>query len=340
MNKLTFTTYAKENGGRVSLLFLLFLLAMYELATSGLSVFALICCLPLVVVVVVLTFKRTMGTFWTLIIVNFFIMWHGRPDIPVPASIPNELLQILLLVLAIINVKDMKFGRCGNLMLVTLIIWTGFITLEVLNDTCGIGIDVASWYTTARSLAYQLMYIFLVFSLYISNPKILTKYLFLWGALSLFAAFWVWKQQNIGFMEAEERWLMTRGRETHVLQAGTLIRYFSCYSDAANFGIGIASTAVAFLIFGITSKIKKHKIFFLITGFACAWALFQSGTRTAIACLMAGFMAYVFLSKSFKIAVPVSIVFGIMAFLLIFTTIGNGNQQIRRMRSAFDKNDA
>ena len=29
-----------------------------------------------------------------------------------------------------------------------------------------------------------------------------------------------------------------------------------------------------------------------------------------------------------------------MAFLLIFTTIGNGNQQIRRMRSAFDKNDA
>ena len=51
-------------------------------------------------------------------------------------------------------------------------------------------------------------------------------------------------------------------------------------------------------------------------------------------------MAYVFLSKSFKIAIPVTTVFGIFAFLLIFTTIGNGNQQIRRMRSAFDKNDA
>lgn len=340
MNRLTFTTYAKENGGRVSLLFLLFLLAIYEFVTSGLSTFALICCLPLVVVVVVLTFKHTMGTFWTLIVINFFIMWHGMPSMPIPSSVPNELLQILLLVLAIINVKDMKFERCGNLMFIMLMIWCSFITLEVLNDTCGIGIDAASWYTTARSIAFQLMYIFLVFSLYISNPKILTKYLFLWGALSLFAAFWVWKQKNIGFMEAEERWLMTRGRETHVLQAGTLIRYFSCYNDAANFGIGIASTAVAFLIFGITSRIKKHKIFFIITGFACAWALFQSGTRTAIACLMAGFMAYVFLSKSLKIAVPVSIIFGIMAFLLIFTTVGNGNQQIRRMRSAFDKNDA
>jgi hypothetical protein len=133
---------------------------------------------------------------------------------------------------------------------------------------------------------------------------------------------------------------MTRGHETHVLQAGTLIRYFSTYSDAANFGIGIASTAVAFLIFGITSKIKKHKYFFLITGLACTWAIFPSGTRTAIACLMAGVMAYVFLSKSFKIAIPVTIIFGILAFLLVFTTIGNGNQQIRRMRSAFDKNDA
>ena len=68
--------------------------------------------------------------------------------------------------------------------------------------------------------------------------------------------------------------------------------------------------------------------------------MFPSGTRTGIVCLMAGIMAYVFLSKSFKIAIPVTILFGLFAFILVFTTIGNGNQQIRRMRSAFDKNDA
>jgi hypothetical protein len=150
----------------------------------------------------------------------------------------------------------------------------------------------------------------------------------------------VWKQQNLGFTHAENLWLQTRGRSTHILQAGTLIRYFSIYSDAANFGIGIASTAVAFLIFGITSRIKRHKFFFLIVGFACAWAMFPSGTRTAIACLMAGFMAYIFLSKSFKIAIPVTIFFALFVFILAFTNIGQGNQQIRRMRSAFDKNDA
>ena len=68
----------------------------------------------------------------------------------------------------------------------------------------------------------------------------------------------------------------------------------SFHNDAANYGIGIASTAVAFIIFGITAKIKKYKYFFLITGFACVWGMFPSGTRTGIACLMAGIMVYNF----------------------------------------------
>ena len=51
-------------------------------------------------------------------------------------------------------------------------------------------------------------------------------------------------------------------------------------------------------------------------------------------------MAYIFLSKSFKIAIPFTIVFTLFVFVLAFTSIGQGNQQIRRMRSAFNKGDA
>lgn len=335
----TFRVKERMGVGRISAILLLFALSIYLFITAGFPAFAAVCILPILVLSVMLVFNNGMTTFWALIVVNFFVMWHGI-SLPLPISLPNELLQILLLLLALINTKDYNFNRCGNLMLITLIIWCSFCTLEVLNDTCGIGIDVGSWYTTARSIAYQLMYIFLVFSIYISNPKILIKYMYIWGGLALFAAFWVFKQKNIGFIDPEYRWLMTRGHETHVLQGGTLIRYFSLYGDAANFGIGTASTAVAFLIFGVTSKIKKHKRFFLITGLACAWAVFPSGTRTAIVCLMAGIVAYVFLSKSFKIAIPITAIAGILGFILVFTTIGNGNQQIRRMRSAFDDNDA
>lgn len=332
-------TYTKENGGRVSLLFLLFLLAIYEFITAGFSAFAVVCLTPLLALFVLAAFHFRMFTFWALIIINYFLQVKGL-HLPFPMSLPNELLEIILLSLAIIDVKNSHFERTANMMLYALFIWCGFCTLQVLNDTCNIGLDLGAWYTGARMMAFQIMYAFLVYSIYISKPDILIKYLLLWGVLALFASFWVWKQKNIGFTNAENAWIQGRGRLTHILQGGTLIRYFSIYSDAANFGIGIASTAVAFIIFGITSKIKKYKYFFLITGFVCAWAMFPSGTRTAIACLMAGFITYIFLSKSTKIAIPFSIVFAFFVFILVFTKIGDGNAQIHRMRTAFDKNDA
>ncbi len=341
MANKAFNTFKDGNGGRVMLLLLLFLLAIYQFVHAGFSIFALICLSPILVILVITIFRYRMFAFWALVIINYFLQWKNSP---LPASIPmsmwNEMLEIILIAMVIIDVQNTKFERLGNLMFLTLIIWCSFCTLEVLNDTCNIGIDVANWYASARMMAYQLMYAFIVFTLYISNPKILTKYLFIWGCLALFASIWVWKQQHFGMTEAENAFLQGRGRRTHVLQGGTLIRYFSIYSDAASFGIGIASTAVAFIIFGISSKVQKHRIFFLISGFACAWAVFPSGTRTAIACLIAGFMAYIFLSKSFKIAIPFTILFAFFVFILAFTKIGEGNQSIRRMRTAFDKNDA
>lgn len=327
------------NGGRVLLLLLLFSLAIYELVTAGFNAFAVICMLPVLVLITIATFKYSMFLFWSLVIINNFLQMKGI-NWPIPMSLPNEMLEILLLVLAIVNVQDRHFERIGNIMLFALMLWCSFCTLQVLNDTCNIGLDIGAWYTGARLMAFQIMYAFLVYTIYISNPKILTKYLFLWGALSLFAVYWVWKQKTYGFTSAESSWLWSRGRSTHVLQGGSLIRYFSIYSDAANFGIGIASTAVAFIIFGITSKIKKHRYFFLLVGIGCAWAMFPSGTRTATVCLLAGLMVYIFLSKSVRIAVPFSIIFGFLAFILVFTKIGDGNQQIHRMRTAFDKNDA
>ena len=338
MNALN-TTSGRLGGGRFLLLLLLFSLAIYELTTAGFNAFAIICSIPILVLIAIAAFRKGILLFGALIIINNFLQMKDV-HLPVPMSLPNEMIELLLLALAIINSQNYHFYRIANVMLLAMIIWGGFCTLQVLNDTCNIGLDIGAWYTGARLMAYQLIYAFLVYSIYISSPNILTKYLFLWGILSMFAVYWVWKQKTYGFTSAETSWLWGRGRATHVLQGGSLIRYFSIYGDAANFGIGIASTAVAFLIFGITSKIRKHRFFYLLAGIGCTWAMFPSGTRTAMACLMAGLMTYIFLSKSVRIAVPFSIIFGIMAFILVFTKIGDGNQQIHRMRTTFDKNDA
>ncbi len=337
----SYKVYSRENGGRVLLLFLLFLVAIYAFINAGFNSFAIVCITPFIILGVYTVFKWRMSAFWLLFIINYFIQAKDFPAIGIPISLPNEMLELLLIGVAIIDARQTPhFERAGNLMLLTLIIWCTFCTIELFNNTCGLGMDLGAWYTGARLMAFQILYIFLVFSICISTPEILIKYLKIWAILSLFSVIWTWKQQNFGFTAAEESFISGRGATTHILQGGTLIRYFSTFSDAANYGCNAAATAVAFLIFGITTKIKKEKWFFIIIALLVTKSMFASGTRTAIFCMVGGFAVYLFLSKSVKIIIPFATIGGILFFIIAFTTIGQGNQQIRRMRSAFNKDDA
>lgn len=335
------STISHENRGRVLLLFLLFSLAIYEFITAGFQTFTIVCLSPLLVLFIYAAFKWKMLSFWTLIIVNYFLQFYLFPMPPVPMSLPNEMLQIILLAIAIIDTRqNPHFERAANPMLFALILWCGYCTLEVLNDTCDIGIDISAWYSGARMMAFQLLYIYLVFVIYISSPKILMRYLKVWAYLSLFSALWTWKQQYIGLSPEENAFLYGPGQNTHLLQAGTLIRYWSTFSDAANYGCNAAASSVAFIVFGITSKFKIDRWIYIIIGALVITSMFASGTRTAIFCLFAGIAVFIVLSKNIKIAVPSAIAALIFLFILAFTNIGQGNQQIRRMRSAFDKKDA
>lgn len=332
-----FSEYTSENGGRVALLFLLFIIAIYQFCTIGFTGFALVCAIPVIALLAILAFRYSMYAFWTLFVINYTVMFLNRYQyMPIPSSVPNEMLEILLLAIAIIEMKDLHFGRLCNTMFVALAAWCAFCTLEVLNDTCKLGINIEAWYAGARLMAFQLMYAFLVCTIYISTPQKFKLFLKVWAILSIFAAFWAWKQQKFGFTATEKVWLEYAGR-THLVNGIT--RYFSIFSDAANFGCNMAASAVTFFIVAITTKLRKERIFFLIAALSCTWAMFSSGTRTAIFCMIAGFMVYIFLSKSFKIAIPVSIVFALFIAFLAFTNIGNSNNMIRRMRSAFNRND-
>jgi len=328
------------SGGRAILLFLLFVIAIYEFATAGFNTFAIVCISPAIVLFIYAVFKWRMLAFWLLIVANWFIQfkninWH------IPLSLVDEMLELLLIIVAIIDLrKETHFGRAGNIMLLAIGIWCSFCCVELFNDTCGLGYNFNAWFTGARLMALQLVWILLVFSLYIKSPKILLTYLRVWAILSIFSAFWTWKMINIGFTDAENGWLYSRGYVTHLLNGGTLIRYWSTFSDAANYGCNASASAIAFLIFGISSKVKKDKLFFLFAAGVVLWGMFQSGTRTATFTLIAGFAVYLVLARSIKILIPSAIVGGFFLFILMFTTIGNGNQQIRRMRSAFDKKDA
>ena len=333
--------YAHENGGRVLLLFLLFLLSLYSFKNSGITGMVLIMAIPLSIVFVYFAFTFRMLTLWALFLINYFISFFARENLlpGVPVSVINELLELVLIAIAIIDLKETHFDNLANVMMLGLSAWCIFCFIEVFNDTCGLGYNISAWFTGIRLMAFQLLYAFIVFSLYINTPTRLYKLFRIWALCSLFAVYWCWKQQNMGWTPAESNWLFAQG---HIRQhfVNGVMRYFSIFTDAANFGIHMACASVAFFIIAITNKIKKHRVFFGIVGLLTTWAMFQSGTRTAIFCLIAGFIVFLVLSKSAKIIVPVSIVFGLFIGMLVFTNIGQGNNQIRRMRSAFNPNDA
>ena len=238
-NKVFFnriSEYAGKNGGRVLLLFLLFLLAIYEFANAGFNTFAIICLSPGLILVVYFLFRWKMATFWSLIFINYFLQLK---DSPLPSSIPmslwDEMLELTLLAIALVDLREEpRFGRSVNLMLFAIMIWCGLLTLQVLNDTCGLGLNVAAWFTSFRLMGLHLVWILLVFSVYISSPSILINYLRFWALLSLFSAYWTWKQKNIGFTDIEYAWLYYGpGQVTHIINGGTLIRYFSTFSDVS-----------------------------------------------------------------------------------------------------------
>lgn len=335
-------SYAHEHGGRVVLLFLLFLLAIYNFITSGLNSYAIICLTPLFIGFAFLTFKYKYIAFWSLIIVNYFIHFWGRHQLlpnSIPTSAYNEIFEILLIAIVIIDIrKEWHFRRVINLMSFAVLLWTILCIIEVFNNTCGLGINVAGWFTAFRLMAFQLVYYVVIFSLFINSPQTLRQYMWGWAGLALFSVYWSWQQQYIGFTQAEHAWLYSGGPSKHLVNG--IVRYWSTFSDAANYGCNAGASSVAFMLFGLTSKLTKDKIFFTFVGFAVLWGMFSSGTRTAIACFFAGLLVYIFLSKSVKMAIPIILLGAISFILLVFTNIGQGNNQIRRMRSAFGKNDA
>lgn len=336
----SFSSYTTENGGRVLLLFLLFLLSLYSFKNSGINGMAMITAIPFIILFVYLAFSYRMFAFWSLFIINYFVMFLSKEGkMPLPASLPNELLEIVLIAIAIIDLRENNFKYLGNLMIIGVGGWCAFCVIEILNDTCGLGINVGAWFTGIRLMAFQLLYAVIVFALYINTPERIYKLFVFWAICAIFAVFWGWKQKNLGWTSAENSWLFSQGHaRQHIV--GGITRYFGTFSDAANYGIHMAAAAVAFYIIAITNRIKKYKFFFCFAAVLCTWAMFQSGTRTAIFCLIAGFMVFLVLSKSARIIIPVSIIFSIFLFILIFTKIGHGNNQIRRMRTAFNKEDA
>ena len=341
--KNSIISYLKLNRGILGLLTIGFLLFLYALGSWGLVGAAPIALAPLVIIIVLLLFKDAWKLFWLLFALNYLIMGLGRYiAIPVPISVLMEGIYLAVIAGCIMNRKEYEntYARVNNFMTYTYLVWVIYCVLQLLNQTCELPFakTFICWYADVRLLAFQILYLIIIYSILFKNKSDISRYTKVWAFFSILAVTKVFMQQYIGFDYAEQNWLDTLGAKTHIVNGIT--RYFSFFTDSANFGCNMAASTVVFFALAMSSNLKKDKIFYGITAFLTAYGMMASGTRAAIFTMAGGLVLYTILSKNFKIFFSTIFVLVFFIGILMVTTIGQGNSMIRRMRSAFNKDDA
>lgn len=214
------------------------------------------------------------------------------------------------------------------------IVWFAYVLMELGNPEM---ISATAWFYAMRGVGfYQLLTFGLVFMLY-RKPKYLDQFLYIIGTISLLGTLWGFRQMIFGTDAAEDYWLYDVGHdEEHILHG--VLRVFSFYSDAGQFG---ASQAMISMVFGLMCLGPigwSKRIFFGIISISCFLGFAISGTRGALAVPAAGILIYLVISKNFQILITGLVMVGAIYYILRFTFLFQGVEQVRRMRSGLDPN--
>ena len=314
---------------------------IYYAANGNIPFAAAICAIPFCLMSVAFFIHYPTILFILLFSVNYCIMGAIRYiHVPIPISVLMDMLLLFMLFVLAIGLfkRKIHFPKEVTPFIILYSIWIIFCFIELFNNTTGIGFQYAAWFREVRPMAFHALYIILIFGLLIKKPKDLKYFLYLWGFFILLATAKGYWQRNRGFDQSEWQWLMAGGANTHLINTG--VRYFSFFSDAANFGSNMAFSLVTYGIIFLYEKNRYAKIFFFTVALAAGYGMMISGTRSAIFVAIAGFMLYTILSKSTKLFfISLSFLIVSVSFLK-YTTIGESNGLIRRMRTAFNPEDA
>jgi hypothetical protein len=216
--------------------------------------------------------------------------------------------------------------RCKNIMTYLFAFMGIFYFLEVLNPN-----NVqAAWNIAISQYWIYPMAIGLIVPIAIRDMKGVHALLIIWSVFIIIAALKGFYQKTFGFNAGERYFLYVLGGwRTHIIWSG--IRYFSFFSDAANYGVHSALAASVLGISAIHTKKPSLKTLYTFAALCGIYGMGISGTRAAVAVPLAALALYIVLSKNVKGAVFLLTIFS----FFFFTNIGNGNQYVRKMRSAF-----
>lgn len=320
----------------IPLITMAFLLTLFIVKTG---IFGLVLSVSLFVVIALIyliLYYPKLGIY-LLIILGFFVTGAGR-YVPAPWGLSIDALLVLIYVALFFKgfANKIPWDKARSSLTLLATLWMGYILLQLGNPEAQ---SREAWFYAMRGVAlYQWLAIPLLFVLF-NKQKDLNTLFIIWGILSILGTLKGIQQFQFGVDPFEQRWLDQGGAETHILFGK--LRIFSFYSDAGQFGASQAHTGVVFGILALLKKANlKLKAFFILVALAGFVGLIISGTRGAIAVPAMGGIVFLILRKNIKFLI-IGGLLGLAVYVFFaHTTIGQGNAEIRRMRTAFDPNEA
>lgn len=313
-------------------------LIWYAFSRFGLAAGAAVAVVPLALCMLWFSLRNPAVAMLGMFAVNYYIMvltryMHDKPfGVILDALLAFNLL--LLLLQSMVGRVEWRRARTG-LTLVSAI-WLAYCCLELVNPE---SVSSAGWFMAVRSLAIYFFLTVVLTQITMARYKYLRYMLVLWSLLTLTAVAKALIQKYIGFNAAENYWLFVLGgKTTHIIRTG--VRYFSFFSDAANFGASMGLSMVVFSISALYWRNPWMKFYFLLVAALACYGMLISGTRSALAVPFVGYAVFVMLSRNIRMIVAGCVVLVGAFVFLNFTTWGSGNAIVRRARSAFNTQDA
>lgn len=305
-----------------------------SLGQGDFALFAVIIAVPVVFMALLAMLSSPLVMFFAVFVFNYFVMGFMRYVDSGGISVLMDIflwLQLLLIITHKVLKRDHEWGRAVNLLTVMSLVWTLYCVLELVNPSA-----VFEAWLMSRRLIYQGFMMALIVSLLFTYFKQVRWLVILYSVLTLLAIAKVLIQYKFGFDDYEMAWLInSESIKTHILYGGSVIRYFSFFTDAGNFGSNMGCAGIIFMILALYEKKPGLRIYYCIVGLLSIYAMFLSGTRGAMIVPLAGLALYTVLSKNFKAMAAGGLLLAGLYVFFAFTYIGEGNPLIRRMRTAF-----
>lgn len=305
------------------------------IAGTGISVAGLLFVLPFIIGYLILIFLNPRIGLISFLIYCFVMPGMGK-HIPGPQFGLGVDALLLLTWLGVIFYRTDKyrFRHLNNDLVWLAVVWFILTVLQIANPERP---NIQGWLQEMRSSTlYWILAVPLTMLVFNKKSDV---YLFLdiIILMSFIGALWGIKQLYFGVDAAENRWLEAGARKTHILFGK--LRVFSYYTEAAQFGASQAQLAVMCIILAIGPHSTIRKICYGTAGMFIFYGMLISGTRGALGGIVGGGFIFLVLSKQLKIII-IGAILGIgFIGMLKFTSIGSGNDQMRRLRSGMDPND-